>query len=80
MVTLIVTRHFLDSGGRRDMDHTLDYHRITNLCRLELDAAAERSIRARARMAQLMHFVERSISAHSSLIVLVTRAPPRFAA
>jgi hypothetical protein len=31
-------------------------------------------------MAQLMHFVERSTPAHSNLIVLVTRAPPRFAA
>jgi hypothetical protein len=45
MVTLLVTRHFLDSSGRRDMDHTLDYHRITHLCRLDLHAAAERSIR-----------------------------------
>lgn len=30
MVTLLVTRHFLDSSGRRDMNHMLDYHRITH--------------------------------------------------
>lgn len=63
MVTLLVTRHFLDSSGRRDMDHTLDY-RITPLS----SRAARRGGTldgARARMAQLMHFVERSTGARA---------------
>ena len=76
MVTLLVTRHFLDSSGRRDMDHTLDYHRIAHLLRVELHAAAERSMRHERALAQLMRFVERSSKNRTGRTGSMSRAGP----